>query len=289
MGMFLNYNKPGSGIDKNAPKKRGLFLFFEILFRKLFKIMQVNMVYFLCSIPMMAILYFICSPYIMTVFARIQGISFEDPNVSVWMNAISLWISVLGVIFIGSGPASCGLSYILRCFAREESTFVVSDFFAKMRENFKYGIVINIVSIIILVSGCFSINFYYQYYLYTNSAVWLGVMGFLGVLIVTYMFSHIYVYQLMVTLKCSLLDLYKNSIIIAMATLPQNLILSAIVVILSYKVYTLFLPEVTIVLSFLLLIGLFRFPFEFYADSVIRKRILPNMENKAQTEENDEV
>ena len=32
---FFNYDKEGPGIDKNAPKKKGIFLFFELLGNKL--------------------------------------------------------------------------------------------------------------------------------------------------------------------------------------------------------------------------------------------------------------
>ena len=35
MGIFnRNYSTPGPGISKDAPKKKGLNLFYEILFRK---------------------------------------------------------------------------------------------------------------------------------------------------------------------------------------------------------------------------------------------------------------
>ncbi|MBR5808875.1 MAG: hypothetical protein IKY39_02040 [Clostridia bacterium] len=33
MGIFPNYEKAGAGIDKNAPKKRGIFLYFELIAR----------------------------------------------------------------------------------------------------------------------------------------------------------------------------------------------------------------------------------------------------------------
>lgn len=33
MGLFFNYDKPGPGMDKNAPKHWGIFLYFELLWR----------------------------------------------------------------------------------------------------------------------------------------------------------------------------------------------------------------------------------------------------------------
>ena len=60
MGLFsFNYAKPGPGVDKNAPKKKGFFLYFEIFRRKFFKLLQANMLYFLCSLPFLAIIFFL--------------------------------------------------------------------------------------------------------------------------------------------------------------------------------------------------------------------------------------
>lgn len=55
MFHFFNYDKPGKGIDPNAPKKRPFFLFFELYFRKLFLMMQMNVVYLFCCIPIITI------------------------------------------------------------------------------------------------------------------------------------------------------------------------------------------------------------------------------------------
>ena len=50
MGLFFNYDKPGPGIDKNAPKKKGIFLFLELLGRNLSNLLLSNMLYFIVSL-----------------------------------------------------------------------------------------------------------------------------------------------------------------------------------------------------------------------------------------------
>ena len=48
MGLFgSNYERAGSGIAKNAPKKKGFFRFFEIFGRKFWKLFELNLLYFL--------------------------------------------------------------------------------------------------------------------------------------------------------------------------------------------------------------------------------------------------
>ena len=37
MGLFNSYLKEGPGVDKNAKRKKGIFLYFDIVFSKFFK------------------------------------------------------------------------------------------------------------------------------------------------------------------------------------------------------------------------------------------------------------
>lgn len=53
-GLF-NYNKPGPGVGKDEPKKRGFIAFFEIFIRKFWKMLQVNLIYLLCSLPVITL------------------------------------------------------------------------------------------------------------------------------------------------------------------------------------------------------------------------------------------
>ena len=52
MGLFgSNYERAGSGIAKNAPKKKGFFRFFEIFGRKFWKPFELNLLYFVSFLP----------------------------------------------------------------------------------------------------------------------------------------------------------------------------------------------------------------------------------------------
>lgn len=56
MGLFGgNYNKPGPGIDKNAPPKKGLALFFDIYIRAFWELIKLNLIFLLFSIPIVTI------------------------------------------------------------------------------------------------------------------------------------------------------------------------------------------------------------------------------------------
>ena len=48
MGLFgANYENPGAGIAKDAPKKKGFFRFMEIFGRKFWKLLELNFLYML--------------------------------------------------------------------------------------------------------------------------------------------------------------------------------------------------------------------------------------------------
>ncbi len=55
MGLFFNYQRAGSGISKNAVKKSRSRLFFEIYTRKFWKLLELNLLFMLCCIPIITI------------------------------------------------------------------------------------------------------------------------------------------------------------------------------------------------------------------------------------------
>ncbi len=48
---FFDYNRPGPGVDKHGPQKKGIVVFFEIYFRKFWKLVLANLLYVLVSLP----------------------------------------------------------------------------------------------------------------------------------------------------------------------------------------------------------------------------------------------
>lgn len=53
-GLF-DYSKEGPGVDKNAPKKKGFIVFFEIYFRKFWKLICANLLYVVVALPVLSV------------------------------------------------------------------------------------------------------------------------------------------------------------------------------------------------------------------------------------------
>ena len=163
MGIFGGgYDKPGKGVDKNEPKKKGFFLFFDIVIRKFTKFLGANCLYAITSIIWIAILYIfggivLSSTHIVqnvsdTIISLGTESSAENVQGSI-MILIQLAFSIGVFTFWGSGPATAAYSYITRCFTRGEHTWVLSDGADKFKENFKQGMVVVLIDAVLLVFG----------------------------------------------------------------------------------------------------------------------------------------
>ena len=46
-----NYDRPGPGVSKDEPRKKGLARFFEVLFRDFFDLVKLNVIFLICIAP----------------------------------------------------------------------------------------------------------------------------------------------------------------------------------------------------------------------------------------------
>lgn len=105
-GLF-NYSKPGPGVDKNAPKKKRFFFFFELYFRKFWKLIQLNLLFVVCCIPIVTIGPAIAGmTYVLRNFATEKPVflvsDFFDAFKSNWKQSFALSV-IFGVVSVVSG------------------------------------------------------------------------------------------------------------------------------------------------------------------------------------------
>ena len=274
MGLFFNFEKEGPGIDKNAPKKKGIFLYFELLWRKLWQIVKTNLLYFAVSLPVMFIYNFIFINITSKLLGNIGGnLAFR----------VSLILTILLTILWGSGPVSCGYTYILRNFARDEHVWIVSDFFEKIKENFKLGIVMLIMDIAVLFFGVNALNIYIVMIGSGIAFAKIALALFIGVLF-AYTFMHFYVYELAVTFQNTAFKTIRNAFVFAFANLPANLLLTIFVLVCTALLFNVLTEFTIILISLLIFITLFRFPIDFYTSRNIKKRFIRDEDDEESVE-----
>lgn len=229
MGLFnTNYSKPGPGIYKNAPKKKGLRLFYDILFRKIWELIRLNVLYILTLIPTFAVVFLLAgmisnqtgmtSDALMLLSERL-GAGFSEVDaarISITTDLLTrLYISLFFTIFWGGGPATAGFVYILRSYIWEDPVFPVSDFFEHIKSNFRQSITVWIIDIAAFTVMC------YAYFFYGSLA---GVLYYLKYVILVlaffYTLLHLFIYHLLITYKLTIGKLYKNAALFALSSLP---------------------------------------------------------------------
>ncbi|MCC8169239.1 MAG: hypothetical protein LIO59_02520 [Oscillospiraceae bacterium] len=289
MGLFGGgYNKPGKGVDKNAPKKKGFFLYWDILIQKFVKFLQLNSLYSVVSIIWIVLLYFFAtvalSGHMSAMSEMVTGAQIDATTNENLISAMVFGLCAMfavGVFMLwGSGPASASFSYIVRCFTRGEHAWIVSDGRDKFKENFKQGIIVTIIDAVILVFGTNALYFYYSAYITYGNMVWMILCYIAFLLIFVYTMIHPYLYQIMVTFECSIGQLYKNAVLLTLANLPINFLLTLIEALLVFLSFMIFSPAIAILFTLILGPCIMRFPGEFYAARVIERSIIKDMKQK---------
>ncbi len=261
-GMF-NYDKPGRGVDKDAPEKRGFFLFFDILFRKFWRIISLSLSYTLFSIPAMLVYFFL------TMFLQLWLSPIKEPVVVIYF---STYATLFLTCFLGAGPASAGQIYVLRNFSREDHSWVWEDLWTQAKANFKQGICVFLLDLVVLIVLCSAAFMYLtQGSNMPMPPLMTMVFGFLAVLLLVIWFMmHFFIYPLMVTLDMHIGAILRTAAQLTMAKLPQCIV----IFLLSIAVFALFLAlymvNVGLIVLFAVLgFSLTTFIYVYYATSVM--------------------
>jgi len=219
---FGNYNKPGKGIVKEELQKRRGLIFFEVVFRKFWKMLQLSLLYTFCSIPALIIYLFVAmsavSNLIINNSSQETFATMAEPS---FMLSILVALGIL--LFIGSGPVSCGFVYVLRNFSREEHAWIYSDFFEHFKKNFKQGMAMFLIDIVVIFLMSVNALFYMSKLgaemppLFRTIIITLLTMAS-----IVYVMMHFYIYPMMVTFDLKFKQILKNSLLLTFYKLPQN-------------------------------------------------------------------
>lgn len=272
MGLFNfgnSYLKEGKGVSKDEPKRKGFFLFWDIIFQKIVKFIKLNSLYSLLSFVWFL---FICS---MTPINSdmIAAITSDPKEIAVLEVGIPLVFATLIFNLWGCAPLAAPYAYITRCYTRGEHAWLWSDGKDKFKENIKQSLVLMVLDIVVLYMGINALYFYYVNFNSTGEFVWQIMFGLLLLGLILYTVMHYYIYQMMVTFKGSLLQHMKNSMICAVGNLPFTVLHTAMSVAVTLSLFFSIMPQLVVILNFTVLLCITRYPMEFYATRVIDKLI----------------
>lgn len=283
MGRLFNYSKPGKGVTREDLEKTGLELYFDILSRRLWKLMSLNFVYFLVSLPALVIGWFI------TTFAIFSLASFSGVEVQAdfagSVGAVGVLATAVLLQLCGSGPASAGMSFVLRRYVNDTHSWVMGDFFENLKNNFKQGLCVYVINIIMTCLLAVSIFFYAVMMKGWTALFLLVIVSFAAGI---FFMMQMYTYQMVVSVRLKVKDIYRNAFLLVVAKLPWNLF--AMLVSLSFTYLTirltLFAPPLGVVVACAILFSLTSFTQIFMTNNIVKELLLqPAM--KAEKEEDE--
>lgn len=234
MGLFSSYENSGPGIPKYAPKKKGLALFFDLFFRKIWKITGLNILFFIFCLPPVAALFIIS-------FMKNYDLM------------LILLIALFLIFTITIGPAMAAMTKVLRAFIIGKNTYIIRDFFRGFKENFKKGMVVGILDVIVALSAFSGYNLYPDWAeFYHNKLFYIPLIITLSVGLVVFMMNY-YIYLMMTATDLSLKNLIKNSFALAFVALKQNVITTFFIILFGALMLLIFLyaaPLLLIIIPF---------------------------------------
>lgn len=279
MGLFGigNYNKPGPGVEKDEPQKSAPARYFEVLFRKLTKLIQVNLLFFvpfLIALVIAFLLYTIPFPY--------RGLQLTTATGTI---ALDIWLMyVCPIPFIFVSPFISGLTKITRNFAREEHAFIWHDFITTTKSNIKQSLQNGVIVYVAYVVFSFSIIYYFTklndgWFYYIPLAICL-------IFALIFIFCQYYVPTMIITFDLKLKQIYKNAFIFSALGIWRNILLTlagaALIVVILYAPIQ-FVILGLIVLGLLLIFSLCSFTVNFATYPIIKKYLIDPY-NKQQEE-----
>lgn len=202
MGFFKrNYDKPGPGIPKDAPPKKGVARFFEILGCHLSDLIKLNFIFFLCTLPLQV---FLTAAF---AFSSADG----------GLTLLPLFLAaLLGGIPVG--PAYAAMCHIISKMLRDDPGFLWHDFKTAFKSNFKAAVVPGIVlSLFFVMQALFA----YIYIRFEAGEVAILAIFLFSVVLLTVTFPFYFIQASY--LDIGTMDLAKNSFLLALAHFPRGL------------------------------------------------------------------
>lgn len=202
MALFKrDFNKPGPGVPKNAPRKRGFPRFIEILGRDIGNLVKLNFIYMLSLLPAQILL-----------VLSWQGIIFKNIAVFGIFAILALGASVL------VGPSTTAMFYIVSKMLRDDPGFVWHDYKAQFKSNFRPMAVPGIIFSLVVGSQIFA----FVYYMSLKGATGMIMIALylFSVLLLTMATPYFFTQAAYLDLKPA--GLLKNSLLMALGYAPRS-------------------------------------------------------------------
>ena len=228
MGLFRpDYNRPGPGVRKDEPRKKGSRRFLEILSRSLADLVKLNILFCICTLP--------------TVAVFILGFAGFYPTAAFLLSLI---------LAFPVGGAAVALVFCISKMLRDDPGFIWPDFKRKFLENVKQASGPGIIFIAMIYS---QVLLWYAYLFGGTGADYTWpLMTFVLFLIIGMFMPYIFLLFAYIDLKAS--QTIKNGILLSLANIPRSF-MGAVMGGVAWVAFFMFLPVSILFVPLIVIIG----------------------------------
>ncbi len=261
---LFNLNKDGKGVDPNEDTTPNVSYFFKSLWRKLTKLISINLVAVLQFVPLIAALlinfWSETEPTITDVtFPVLSGIATMAPspaNRILWMlasvqkniPAVSWGLrwgtyALIALFALTFGWCNVGFTYLMREMVNGRPVFIFSDLKHAIKRNFKQGFLLGLLDFLFIfilgtniytMGSGFSAGFLGDFFYVANVAI-----------AIIYIIMRFYMYLMLVTFDMKIFKILKNALIFVMLGIKRNLLAILWILVMlaiNFAVFSLFIP-----------------------------------------------
>ena len=207
------YGKQGQGdfTIENLPQNRRQ-LFGEVLKVRWSSLFGVNLLYMIAWIP--AIIWTFINA--MALFGMLSA---EDATeLQSAGGLLSSWLLIMIPCIAITGPFNAGVTYVLRNWARDEHSFVLSDFKDAVKANWKQALAVS------TISGALPFLVYTGFTFYSgmmgSSLIFALPLALVLLLGIIWSLASMLMMPMLITYDLKLKDVIRNSVLLSLAKLP---------------------------------------------------------------------
>ena len=232
MGIFnRNFDRPGPGVKKDEPRKKGFARFFELLTRDFGDLVKLNILFCLTILPTAAVFVFGMFGFYTLIF---------------------LMLSLLLAFPVGGVLVS--YVYYITKMMRDDPSYVWYEFKRKFIENFRQAAPIGMLCVAFVYAQVWIWTLLYGALIageMTGGLFWYLAMllaGLIFLMVMPYVFLHLAYIEL------KTFYIFKNSILMSFAYFPRSL-MGAIMGSLLWLAFILYMPHSMVVFPLVVLIA----------------------------------
>ena len=131
---------------------------------------------------------------------------------------VTAWLLLLAPCVAITGPCNAGATYVLRNWARDQHSFLWSDFKDALKANWKQALAVSCISGLMLPVVYVSTRFYLGQL--SKSPVFLLPMALVMLLGLVWSLAEMLMYPLLITYDLKLKDVIRNAVLLTIGKLP---------------------------------------------------------------------